>query len=352
MIKTLKLTNIRSFKKSEFEFQEGANLIVGNNGSGKTTILESIGLLGFGKYLSMAQDSFVIRAGEEAGRIEAMVKLEDYTDVEIGFAKKEKLIKINGVKSPVSNLIGLQPQVFFNPQTVELVFDAPALRRQELDMVLVQSDHQFVLDILAFKKILKERNALLRMLAQNRSKLNELEFWDRRFCEYALKIYRKRKDLLDFYNQTIGEIFSSLMNGKYELKLKYAPSCDYDRLEEVLSAHLESDLESGSTGVGPHRDDFGFYLDGKMMRLGASRGEQRLAAVAFKACSSEFLTREGMDPVIVLDDVFSELDHSRQEAVSSSLGLFKVSQVFISATNLEAVPVALRDKSNIINITK
>ncbi len=350
MIKTLKLINVRSFAKSEFEFAEGVNLIVGHNGSGKTTVLESIGMLGFGRYLSVAQDSFAIRTGESAGRIEAMLSLEDYSLVEIGFTKKEKLIKIDGVKSPVSNLIGLEPQVFFNPQTVELVFDAPSLRRQELDMVLVQADHQFVMDILSFKKILKERNSLLRLIASHRSKISELSFWNQKFCEYAGKIYTKRKELIDFENEVIAGVFSSLAKTDRELRLRYLESLDYDRLAESLEAHLDGDIESGTTSIGPHRDDFGFFLDGKMMRQGASRGEQRLAAVAFKAVSSDYLRQKGIKPIIVLDDVFSELDRSRQEAVAGALGLFKAEQVFMSATDLEDVPVELAGQAKIINI--
>lgn len=350
MIAKIRLQGIRTFSDREFEFKSGTNLIIGSNGAGKTTILESIGVLGFGKYLSIAQDSFAITPGAGAGRIEARLELPDVLRVEVGFSPKEKIIKVNESKVPVSALIGLQPQIFFNPETVELVFESPQLRRRELDMVLTQSDHEFVVDILSFKKILKQRNSLLRMIAQKRSKVGELEFWDERFVLYSQKIYKKRQELIDFYNQRIGNLFASLSQKEGELKLKYLPSLDYSRLEEVLAAHIEADLETGITSAGPHRDDFAFFYDGKQMRQGSSRGEQRLAAVAFKASASEFLIEKGIRPIIILDDVFSELDHLRQEAVAQTLGLFKVHQVFVSATDEKNVPRHLFEKANILKL--
>ena len=350
MIKSIRLQNIRTFDDSSFVFEPGINLIIGRNGSGKTTILESIGMLGFGKYMSIAQDAFAIGPNSEAGRIEAELELDERRRVEIGFSAKEKIIQINQSKVPVSVLIGLQPQIFFNPETVELVFDSPALRRRELDMVSTQTDHAFVIDILSFRKILKERNAVLRMIAHNKSKLAELDFWDKRFIEFSNRIYQKRRALIDFFNGRIGELFTSLSMKEGTLELKYLPSGDYERFEEVLAAHLESDLETGATSIGPHRDDFGFVYDSKPMRQGSSRGEQRLAAVAFKAVASEFLIERGIDPIIILDDVFSELDHARQDAVAETLGLFKVRQVFISATDDKMVPEVLFQNANIIKL--
>ena len=351
MIKSIRLQNVRTFKDSVFNFEQGINLIIGKNGTGKTTILESIGMLGFGKYMSISQDSFAIGPNSEAGRIEAELEFGEKRLVEVGFSPKEKIIQLDQSRVPVSILIGLQPQIFFNPETVELVFDSPALRRRELDMVLTQSDHGFVIDILSFRKILKERNALLRMISHNRSKVAELEFWDKRFVEFSKKIYSRRHDLINFYNQRIGGLFSSLSMKQGHLELKYLPSGDYDRIEEVLSAHLENDLETGATSIGPHRDDFTFIYDHKQMRHGSSRGEQRLAAVAFKAAASEFLIEKGIDPIIILDDVFSELDHSRQDAVADTLGLFKVRQVFISATDEKMVPEVLLSRANIIKLS-
>jgi DNA replication and repair protein RecF len=260
------------------------------------------------------------------------------------------VIKINGLKVPVSALIGLQPQIFFNPETVELVFESPQLRRRELDMVLTQSDHEFVVDILSFKKILKQRNSLLRMVSQNKSKVSELDFWDERFIFYASKIYQKRRELVDFYNRKIADFFTSLSQKEGELKLRYLPTLDYSRIEEVLVAHRNADIESGLTSVGPHRDDFAFFYDGKQMRQGSSRGEQRLAAVAFKASASEYLLEKGIRPIIILDDVFSELDPSRQHSVAETLGLFKVHQVFVSATDEKNVPDILLERSNVLRL--
>jgi len=350
MIKSIRLQNLRTFRDSVFEFEPGINLIIGSNGSGKTTILESIGLMAFGKYLSIQTDAFAIRKGEEASRVEAQVEAGEEQQVEIGFSAKDKIIKVNGSSQPVSRLIGLAPQVFFNPETVELVFDSPALRRRELDMVLTQADHSFVVDILNFRKILKERNALLRSVGSRRASSEELQFWNDKFTHYALKVYGKRHELLKFYNTRIDKVFAKLSVRTEKLSLKYLPTTDYDRFSEALYAHQEMDIANGLTSIGPHRDDFAFLLDKHSMREGASRGEQRLAAVAFKVVASEYLISQGIDPIIVLDDVFSELDSSRQLALAESLEKFKVEQIFISSTDEEQVPISLIERANIIRL--
>jgi DNA replication and repair protein RecF len=350
MIRAIRQKNVRTFSDSRFLFEPGVNLILGKNGAGKTSILESLGLIAFGKYLSVSQDSFVISAGAEAARIEIDLEGESANQVEIGFSRKEKIITIDGVKEPVSRLIGLVPQVFFNPETVELVFESPALRRRELDMVLTQANHSFVIDILNFKKILKERNALLRQVRLGRASLNELEFWNERFVEYALKIHTARVGLVAFYNQSIATVFGELSGKADELVLKYIPSVDYDRLGEGIAAHQEGDIENGLTSIGPHRDDFAFSIHGRSMREGASRGEQRLAAIAFKATACEYLIHNGIEPKVVLDDVFSELDKDRQGSVSKALELFKANQVFLSSTGVDRLPESLMKKANIIDL--
>lgn len=350
MIISLQLTNIRSFKKASFEFKQGINLIIGSNGSGKTTILESIGLMAFGKYLSINQDIYAIRNKEEAGRVEAKLDGDEKREVEIGFSKQEKIISLDGVKSPVSALIGLLPQVFFNPETVELVFDSPALRRRELDMVLTQADRNFVMEILNFRKILKQRNALLRSVGLRRAAPEELGFWNERFVELGLKIFASRDKLIKFFNKNLAEIFNNLSQKGENLSLKYLPSGDYERFEEVLYARQQMDIENGLTSVGPHRDDFVFLLEKHSMREGASRGEQRLAAVAFKAAAADHLIGEGIRPIIILDDIFSELDPVRKEAVAEALRIFKVDQVFISATDERGVPEILKKNANIIRL--
>jgi len=350
MIKSIHLQNIRNLKDSRFEFKPGINLIVGKNGSGKTTILESIGYFAFGKYLSVSRDTLVIAAGEEAGRIEIEFFESSATRAEVGLSAKEKIIKIDERRSRASDLVGLAAQVFFNPETVMLVFDAPALRRRELDMVLSQADHHFVLDMLTFRKVLKERNALLRLIGLRQASRKELDFWDERFSDLARKIYQKRADLLGFYRKKINKFYQSLRGGDETLDVKYIPSLDYDRVEEALLAKIDGDIETGSTSTGPHRDDFIFLLNKQAMRDGASRGEQRLAAVAFKATACEFLTESGIKPLIVLDDVFSELDLHRRHSVAETLNLTSAKQVFISATQKSFVPNELIKKAHRIDL--
>jgi DNA replication and repair protein RecF len=350
MIKSIHLKNIRSFTDSVFKFEEGINLIVGDNGSGKTTLMESVGLFAFGRLLSVEHDALVVRSNEVAGRIEAEFYDNERSSSSVGLSSKEKIVEVAGARVPVSNLIGLQPQIFFNPETVDIVAGSPVVRRREMDVMILEIDHKFVTDLLNYKKILKERNMLLRRIALGTAKRNELDFWDEKLANYAIKIYKTRIKLLDFYNQRINDVFKKLSDRDRELKLKYIPSCDYGRFREVLVAKTESDAESGSTSVGPHRDDFTFMFSHHPMREGASRGEQRLAAVAYKALGREYLLQAGIDPIIILDDVFSELDQVRRSSVAKVLNLSKAKQVIISATDEKVIPDNLMNSANVIKL--
>lgn len=350
MIKQIHLKNVRSFTDSVFEFKEGINLIVGDNGSGKTTLLESIGLFAFGKFLSVEHDASVVRSNELAGRIEAEFYDNSQNSASVGLSSKEKIVEVGGSRVPISNLIGLQPQIFFNPETVDIVAGSPVVRRREMDVMILEIDHKFVADLLNYKKVLKERNMLLRRIAIGSAKRGELDFWDEKLANYAIKIYKTRIKLLNFYNDRINDVFKELSNRDRELKLKYIPSCDYDRFREVLVAKTEGDAESGSTSVGPHRDDFMFMFSNHPMREGASRGEQRLAAVAYKALGREYLLQAGIDPIIVLDDVFSELDQVRRSSVAKVLNLSDAKQVLISVTDKKVIPESLIEKANMIKL--
>lgn len=350
MIKRLQLSNVRTFENSTFEFSEGVNLVIGSNGSGKTTLLESIGLFAFGKFLSVDHDYLVVRPEAQAGRIEASFDFLEQQKASVGLSIKEKIVEIDGRKASVSDLIGLQPQIFFNPETVDIVGGSPVLRRRELDVLALEIDHRFVIDMLNYKKVLKERNVLLRRIASGSARVSEIDFWDEKLSTYALRIYEKRHQLIDFYNENIGEIFKNLSNRDGQLRLKYVPSCDYERFSEVLSARTEADAQTGSTSVGPHRDDFAFIFLSHPMREGASRGEQRLAAVAFKALSREYLLESGVDPIIILDDVFSELDKTRRESVANVLNLSTAKQVFISATDENVIPERLLSQAHVVRV--
>jgi len=348
VISKIRLTNIRCFEDASFEFSPSVNLIVGPNGSGKTTILEAISLFGFGRILSVERDSLVVSDKQEVGRIEVKAKQgESQKVLEAAISNQEKLIRANNKRLPISKVVGYLKVVFFNPETIDLVSGPPQLRRRELDVTIAQKHKRYVFELLEFRHVLRQRNRLLREILRSRAKKEEMNFWDEQFVDLSAKIYKRRGALVSEINKGISSIHNLLVGKERELNLRYKPAVPYERFDEVLEAVYDTDLRNGATTVGPQRDDF-VFLDGRfVLKDGGSRGEQRIAAVAFKVETKRFLTEDGEPPILILDDVFSELDETRREAVAK---IFDSGQVFISATDERVVPKEVTKKAKIIKL--
>lgn len=347
MISSLKLENIRCFEKASFNFEEGVNLIIGSNGSGKTTILEAIGFFAFGRFQSLAQDSLTIKSGEDVGRIEVGLSVSNKpANASVAILAGAKIVNINGKKVPNSRIVGLQKAVFFNPETIDLVSGSPAVRRRELDQIIAQKKKSYVLDLLNYRRILHQRNELLRRIAASRASRGELDFWDNQICEVGARIYEQRLKLISKINKSIQVVHTYLIGNESALCLKYVASVDYSRFGEALVGALDADLRYGATSIGPHRDDFVFAENEFNLKDGASRGEQRVAAAAFKALSKDYLAADD-PPILIIDDIFSELDAKRREAV---MHILEGGQIFISATDENVVPDDLIKKAKIIKL--
>lgn len=356
MINKIKLQGVRCFKGAEFDFSDAINLIIGRNGSGKTTLIESIGLFAFGSYQSVPRDAFVIAEGEDLARIE-MEMLEPKNRSDVAILKSGKAVNINAQKSPNSALVGLLRCVLFNPMTIDLVSGQPSVRRRELDVVIAQKDHLYVRSLLRYRRVIKHRNNLLKLVSKNISKKTELEFWDEQVLSLGQVIYQKRVELIETFNSQLNALHGDLVGRESQLMLRYLPSCDYERIGEELIRTLEDDLRFGQTSIGPHRDDFVFEEGGFILKEGGSRGEQRMAAVAFKIASRDYLKEKKNEPILLLDDIFSELDEKRRESIANILldGFVSVNrpmatQIFISATDDRVVPDSLKTKAKLIKL--
>jgi len=348
MVRSLRLTNIRCFKDARFEFAPGVNLIVGPNGSGKTTILEAAGLFAFGRFQSVERDFLAVASPQECGRVELVAQVaEGQRRAEVAILEGEKVFKLHDKKIANSKIIGFVKVIFFNPETIGLVAGSPQLRRRELDSSVAQKKRSFVRSLLHLKKILRERNSLLRQITAQRAAESELDFWDAELTKYAPAIYRERQELIEAINRGIAEVHNSLVEKERNMHLSYLPSVDYARFAETLAAVRERDLRLALSSVGPHRDDFAFADGDFFLKEGGSRGEQRMAAIAFKLEAKKYLTAPDAEPTLILDDVFSELDADRREAVAKILGS---GQVIISATDERVVPKRLLEQAKAIRL--
>jgi len=351
MVKSIKLTNIRSFSDAFFEFDEGINLIIGPNGSGKTTILEAIALTAFGRFYSLSRDFQAVSFGSEVGRVELRADIDDRRfEVEAVISAKSKIFKVNSNKLPASKMIGFIKTVYFNPETINLVSGSPKTRRGELDQTLGQVEPGFVRSLLKFKRVLKERNSLLKRISTKLADEGELDFWDEQFRILSKEIYKKRKKFIEAINGQISRIHNDLAGLRGELSLSYRPSCDYEKIEEALVASRDTDIKFNQTSLGPHRDDFEFFHKGNehiFYRDQASRGEQRLAAAAFKVATMSFLEgSSAQHPTLIFDDIFSELDEVHRDLIDS---VIQGGQVFVSATDEKMVPdIILKNSKKII----
>lgn len=288
MISKLGLQNFRNYTQKEFEFGN-KTLIVGENGVGKTNILEAIYLLATGKSFRADRDSEIIKYDCQF----AIVK-SDGLQITITDRKK---FEVNGVSRRQMDFVGKLRSVLFAPQDMELVTGSPSHRRKYLDFVICQKDREYRRCLLSFEKGLRQRNKLLSMIREGLANRSQLYFWDKLLIKNGDYITLKR-----------GEYLQSLV-GDY--------TTFYDKsiiTEERLKQYEVEEVAAATTLVGPHRDDFVINFSNKDISKYGSRGEQRMAILWLKQGEIKFL---GDDPILLLDDIFSELDHKHRELVSN-----------------------------------
>lgn len=303
MISTLQLQNFRNFTKNKFEFGEGITVINAPNAKGKTNILESIFMLSTGKSFKTRNESECIKYEENLARIKG-------DDLEIVLTKnvenwpKKKLL-VNGVSKRLIDFAGNLKTVLFLPEDLDLVTSTPTLRRRFLDMVLSQVDREYRRAIGSYEKGIRQRNRLLLRIREEGISRSHLLFWNQLLIKNGNYITSARQNLIDFIN-SLGKC-----NLKYDSSI-----ISESRLEQ----YKDEEVASTTTLVGPHRDDFIFFKNSRDLASFGSRGEQRMAILWLKLAETAFIesiTNE--KPTLLLDDIFSELDHEHRKIVLDSI---------------------------------
>ena len=315
-IESLELKNYRNYQDLQLDFDKVTNIFYGDNAQGKTNILESVYLCGTTKSHRGSKDKEIIRFGEEESHIRMMIRKDELSyKIDMHLRKnKAKGVAINGLPiKKARELFGIVNLVFFSPEDLNIIKNGPGERRRFMDLELCQLDQIYLTDLAGYNHIVNQRNRLLKDLYMNPSLRETLDIWDMQMLQYGTKIIKKRKEFVRDLNQVIQDIHHNLTGGIEHLEVVYEPSTEAEDFENVLKKNRERDIRMKMTSAGPHRDDLSFVVNGIDIRKYGSQGQQRTAALSLKL-SEIYLVKEKIKdtPILLLDDVLSELDNNRQ----------------------------------------
>lgn len=338
-IKSLKLKDFRNYELLQLDFDASTNIFYGNNAQGKTNILEAVYLSGTTKSHRGTKDRDLIKFGENESHIEVVVEKNSVSyQVDMHLKKSSpKGIAIN--KLPIrkaSELFGIINIVFFSPEDLNIIKNGPSERRRFIDLELSQLDKIYLNDLSNYNRIVNQRNHLLKDLkdtGRQESLIQTLDIWEIQLVQYGNEIIERRKKFINEINKIISNIHYKLTGGKENIELIYEPSNGNISLEKALKRNREKDLRIKNTSVGPHRDDICFKTDNLDIRRFGSQGQQRTAALSLKLAEIELVKNIIHDtPILLLDDVLSELDKYRQNYLLDSIHDI---QTLITCTGVE-----------------
>lgn len=345
-LQKLHLENFRNFPGLDLEFQakKGISILIGPNAQGKTNILESIYLLSFPRSFRTKKSNELVRFEQNYYTIAGEFKTdtEQSLELKIGYQLDplRRSYQKNQLQIRLKEYLTNFQSVIFTPEDIEIITGTPSLRRRLIDSLLSQVNREYFQDIVALTKVLKQRNALLKRIRERLAQRDELEYWDQQLLELSLRITQFRKDFFAFIGARMPDVYqdisskqeeSASLDYHYSAKAKFEAG-SFASYEEALKAQIEHDypqeVQSGHTLNGPHRDDFDFLLNGIPASRFCSRGEKRSLMLSLKIIELEFLEEQTKQrPVLLLDDVFSELDAERRHKL---LSLTQNYQTFIS----------------------
>ena len=336
IIKSIELADYRNYDCLSLQFDRGTNILYGDNAQGKTNILEAIFVAATTKSHKGAKDREIVSFGKEEAHIRTYLEKEGIeTRVDMHLRKnKSKGIAIDGQKiKKAADLMGLCNVVFFSPEDLGIIKNGPGERRRFVDMELCQLDSLYLYNLNHYNRIVNQRNKLLKDMYMNPDLKETLGIWDMQLVSFGSKIIERRKLFEEQLNEIILGIHRKLSGDKEELVIHYEPDVEIENFEDTLKNSQEKDIKLKQTHVGPHRDDFSFIADNIDIRKFGSQGQQRTAALSLKLSEIELVKKITKDtPVLLLDDVLSELDSSRQNYLLNSIGDI---QTIITCTGLD-----------------
>lgn len=349
-VKKLKLSGFRNYKSEEFEFLPDTNILYGNNAQGKTNALEALYLFSIGKSFRTQQDRELMNFGESFTKLS--VEYEDKVrtnEIEISIRRdRKKQIKINDVPiSKMGDLIGKFCVILFSPDELNLTKGSPNARRRFLDIALSQMRPRYYHILRRYNKVLDQRNNLIKKLrfTQNAAAKDTLFVWNEKLSEYGMAIIDYRKQFIEKLYEYAKQIHREISGEEFEIRYKSAFNT-IEEFKEKLDSNIEREIEQGFTMYGPHRDDIEILTEGKDIKTYGSQGQHRSAVLALKLAQADMVFDDmGEYPVLLLDDIMSELDSVRRAYL---VGKIKNKQVIITCTDADEVGVT--DDVNFIHI--
>ncbi|HEY7025962.1 MAG TPA: DNA replication/repair protein RecF [Candidatus Limnocylindrales bacterium] len=349
-VERLQLTSFRSYESLDVSFPSGPQVVVGANATGKTNLLESLVVLGTSRSHRASADAELITWAADFARLEAA--LEGDNRVEVVMARSSagggrKRVLVNGVPRRPSALAVALPVVLFAPEDMLLVVGSPSGRRNSLDMLIVQTVPAAAATMSTYGRALTQRNNLLRAIRENAAAPDELHYWDDVILENGTQIVDWRRAALAQLAESLSAAHQEIAPGEELLRMDYltnAPPLAGETTRDALRRRLidtrEKEMWNGATLIGPHRDDVVFVSGDRDLSTFASRGQQRTAILAYKLAQLEMLTLvAGQPPLLLLDDVFSELDPDRRAHLVRRIG--DLPQAFVSTTTTDDLDPAL-----------
>ena len=352
-IQHLKLLNFRNYEKLEVSFSPVSNILYGKNGGGKTSLIESIYVLALTKSFRGSVDKVLIMNNKDVCRVEGTIAEKYTNDYKIIIKDGGKKVKINNTKvDKLSDYISKVSVVLFNPDDLRFIKDSPSIRRKAINLEISQINNSYLKNLNNYNKLLKQRNTYLKSMNINANTSSEyLDILTNKLVDLGEKIYISRKKYIDLLNDKIGEFYEKIC-GISDLKLDYISDFNNFDKEKILKRYkecLNRDIILGKTSFGVHHDDISFKLLKFNIRDYGSEGQQKNAIIAYKMAELEIFYQIRDDyPILILDDLFSELDRFK---INNILSLINEDiQTFITTTEIDKINSDILEKSKLFEI--
>ena len=357
-VKNLKIINFKNHPEKSFDFSSEINCFVGNNGAGKTNILDALHYISMGKSFLGNSDFQNIKEDENFFSIESEIEGEEKNDIIKILLQKEtkKIIKKNEkTYERMADHIGFLPSVMISPYDANLISDGGESRRKFLDAMISQTDSEYLFNLIQYQKTLQQRNALLKYFHKNRTfDLDSLEIYNEPITKFGTQIFKKRQLFVEAILPTIQHFYTIISKGNEKVTVIYESDLNEDNFENLLTKNLEKDRQLTYTSKGIHKDDLRFEMNGNLIKKFGSQGQQKSFLIALKLAQIKRIKEiTNKNPILLLDDIFDKLDDNRVSQLIELVNEQNFGQIFITDTHkerTESVVKRINEESKIFEI--